>query len=122
MFGIDELDMNDFDSSINGQDDFPTLETEDMFSPSFKGYSPIDELYDPHIAKIEDNFSMHVEDYIHARSQYECDQAKFDIQRDISEHKFWEKAKFDAEIEHMKDQAFLDHIRIVDEIIEKYRK
>lgn len=125
MFDFDDFEMNDFDSPVCGQDDLINLEQPidcALASPSFKGYGQIDELYNPHIVRAEDNFSRHLDDFSHARSQFEIDQAKHALQRDISDHKFWEDAKRAAEIEHQKDQAFLDHIRNVDEILDKYRK
>lgn len=125
MFDFDDFEMNDFDSPVCGQDDLINLEQPidcALASPSFKGYEQIDEIYNPHILRAEDNFSKHLDEFSHAHSQYEFDHAKKAMQRDISDHKFWEDAKRAAEIEHQKDQAFLDHIRNVDEILDKYRK
>lgn len=114
--------QNDFSSSVN--DDFEQLSTyeESPFATSFHGRSQLDDLYDPHISKAQDDFVRHFDELNQAETSYEIEHASHEMHRDIESRQYWENAKQSAEIQDQKDQAFKNYINGINDIIEKYKE
>lgn len=93
-------------------------QTSNAYSPSF-GNSHIDKLYDGHIQNAKDNFDQHLDDFNKAQSSDDMERATNAMQKDVQSQKFWEESKAQAECSAAKDQAFLDYINGVNEILDR---
>lgn len=93
-------------------------QTSNAYTPSF-GNSHIDKLYDGHIQNAKDNFDRHLDDFNKAQSSDDMERATKAMQQDVQSQKFWEESKAQAECSATKDQAFLDYINGVNEILDR---
>lgn len=107
---IPDLDYDEIASTYND---------DSGYSVSFKGHENIDRLYDSDIEQSYDRYYSDIEKV--AKGEISLDDAERVLNSDKWHIDYWEQSKSNAIIQADKDQAFLDHINGMNDIIEKYR-